>query len=88
MGMRAVVAEDRLPLRGTEKEFLRCIKRVREILKLEAVSSQGGLLKTQEEKLRKKDEALTDLAEATLYLPGDSNLRNKNMDVLELLPPP
>jgi len=76
------------PLRVTEKEFLRCVKRVREMLKLEALKSSGSLLKTQAEKLQRKDEALRELADAELYLPSDSGLREKNLHLLELLRSP
>lgn len=73
------------PLKVTEREFLRCVKRVREMLKLEALKSSGSLLKTQAEKLQRKEDALKELAESESYLPCDSSLREKNADLLELL---
>merc|ERR1719399_1809628 len=52
---------DARPLRITEKEFLRCSKRVREILKLEALQAGQQLDKSQRNKVEKKEEAIQDL---------------------------
>jgi len=73
------------PLRATEKEFLRCVKKVRETLRLEQLQASGRLLKTQEEKLQRKGEALRELAEAAAYLPCECNLRDRNADLLAML---
>lgn len=73
------------PLRATEKEFLKCVKRAREMLKLEELQAVGSLAKTQEEKLKKKDEAVKELADVLQYLPSDSDLLDKNRDLLRLL---
>uniref|UniRef100_A0A7S2FRQ3 ABC transporter domain-containing protein n=1 Tax=Alexandrium andersonii TaxID=327968 RepID=A0A7S2FRQ3_9DINO len=82
---RAAAAVDTPALRETEKEFLRCVKRVRETLKLEALRASGHLQKTQEEKLQRKAEAWRELSDAEAYLPQDSSLRAKNMDLLASL---
>jgi energy-coupling factor transporter ATP-binding protein EcfA2 len=75
------------PLRATEKEFLRCIKRMRDILKLEALQASGNLDTAQAKKLEKKDEAFQELASSAAYLPTDSDLFEKNADIKELLQP-
>lgn len=68
-----------------EKEFLKCAKRMREILRLQ---EQKALDKSQEEKVKRKEEALQELADALKYLPCDSELPEKNRDLLGLLPVP
>lgn len=78
--------ETKAPLRGAEKEFLQSVKRLREILKLEALGVSGQLQKTQEAKLQRKGEVLKELAEVVAYLPHDSDLGDRNADVLAMLP--
>jgi ABC-type Mn2+/Zn2+ transport system ATPase subunit len=73
------------PLRATEKEFLKCAKTVREILKLEALRSSSGIDKTQEKKLQKKEAAVSELASAAEFLPSDSDLLEKHEDIMRLL---
>jgi ABC-type Mn2+/Zn2+ transport system ATPase subunit len=73
------------PLRATEKEFLRCSKRVREILKLEALQASQQLDTAQAKKLEKKEEAIQDLLSSAQFLPGDSEMLAKNIDMKELL---
>lgn len=70
------------PLRAAEKEFLRCIKRVREMHKLEDLKASGHLSKLQDEKLQRKGEAVNELADVLQYLPSDSELRERNQDLL------
>jgi ATPase subunit of ABC transporter with duplicated ATPase domains len=73
------------PLRATEKEFLRCCKRAREILKLEALQPVQNLDKAQARKLQTKEEAIEELVNYAMYLPGDSDLLEKNADIKQLL---
>jgi ATPase subunit of ABC transporter with duplicated ATPase domains len=73
------------PLRATEKEFLRCAKKLREILKLEVLRADGGIDKAQEKKLQTRDETIQELAIAVNYLPVDSALPGKNADIMKLL---
>jgi ABC-type multidrug transport system ATPase subunit len=73
-------------LRATEKEFLKCSKRVRDILKLEALLEAGQKLdKARAKKLEKKEEAVQELVSSAKYLPGDSDMLEKNSDIKELL---
>jgi len=69
-----------------EKDFLKKAKLVRAILKLEA-DDTGKLDQKQKEKLEKKDVALQDLAVAEKDLPQESDLREKNNDLIALLRP-
>lgn len=78
-------ARDAGPLRATEKEFLRCTRRLREILKLEALKLGQQLDKAQAKKLDKKEEAVEELVSSANYLPADSDLLEKNPDMKELL---
>merc|ERR1712048_1531966 len=78
-------ARDKGPLRATEKEFLRCTKRVRDILKLEALQAGQELDKARSKKLEKKEEAMQELVSSAKYLPADSDLLDKNADMKELL---
>jgi ABC-type multidrug transport system ATPase subunit len=73
------------PLRTTEKEFLKCIKRVREILKLESLRDGCDLDKAQKKKMEKKAEAIEEMISYATYLPVDSDLLARNADVKELL---
>merc|ERR1712187_190972 len=74
------------PLRETEKEFLRCSKRAREILKLEESLKLGQSLdKARSHKLEKKEEAIQELVNSAKYLPGDSDLLEKNADIKEII---
>merc|ERR1711920_429988 len=70
------------PLLVSEKEFLKCAKRIREILKLEELKKTGQLNKSQENKWQTKADALGELIEALKYLPEDSGLREKNEDLI------
>lgn len=81
----ATPARDAGPLRATEKEFLRCSKRVREILKLEALQAVQELDKARAKKLDKKGEALQELMSSARYLPENSDVLEKNPDIKELL---
>merc|ERR1712216_413652 len=73
------------PLRVTEKEFLKCCKRVREIMKLEASPADQNRDKARTKKLEKKAEAIQELETSAQYLPGDSELLSKNADIVKLL---
>jgi len=81
----ATPARDAAPLRATEKEFLRCSKRVREILKLEALQAVQELDKARAAKLDKKGEAIQELMSSARYLPEDSDVLERNPDIKELL---
>jgi len=77
-------------LNSSEKSFLKAVKGFRAILKIEEQQREGKIKvdKTQLSKLEKKGEFLADLAEQERGLPLDSPLREKNKDVLSLLPAP
>merc|ERR1712190_632311 len=62
-------ARDVRPLRPSEKEFLKCCKRVREILKLEALQSKQGLDKAQVQKFATRAEAVQELVASAKYFP-------------------
>lgn len=65
----------------TEKDFLKVVKKVRAILK---IKETGAKDKIQEAKLETLGGVLEELAEAEQRLRGDSDLREKNNDVLTL----
>lgn len=66
----------------TEKNFLKACKLVREIQKL--VESQTVLEKNQLDKIAKKPEALQEVCTMLDHIPEDSDLRQKNEDVVEV----
>jgi hypothetical protein len=80
---RSSPQEQEMPLRATEKEFLRCVRRMRDMLKLEDLRAAGKLAKMQEQKLAKKDEAFKEFNDALERLPADSRLCERNMDLIE-----
>ena len=69
-----------------EKNFLKGVKAVREIVKLEEKAKSGANLEAgQRTKLAGKARALSTLAELGTLLAPASDLREKNADVLALL---
>jgi len=64
-----------------ERNFLKQVKKVRAILKIQAMTTRDA---GQETKLATLPEALKELAEETQKLGSDSDLREKNQDVLRL----
>merc|ERR1712151_140455 len=83
--MRSPVLEG--PLSTSEKDFLKCSKKVREILKLNEMKKSGPLDKSQEKKLERREEAFRDFAEALTYLPDGSAFRERNQDLIEFVSP-
>lgn len=73
-------------LTPTEKNFLKAVKDWRAVRKIEEMMATGEKLdKSQEEKLKKKDQFVNALVEQERALPLDSELREKNRDVIEFL---
>jgi len=68
-----------------EKEFLKVAKKVRAILRLKEQKAAGSLAANQEKKLDTWDEMLAELRETEQKLSKDSDLREKNTDVLAFL---
>jgi len=78
------VAEEILK-RQHEKTFLKCCKVVRDICKLEEQKAGGEKLNAnQEQKMNKKSAALKDVRDTLESLAGDSALRQKNEDVIQV----
>jgi len=74
-------------LTDEEKEFLKQIKKVREILKLEERASQGENLEAkQKEKLESKGKLLKEITSLAAKLPQTTELLDKNPDIADLLP--
>mmetsp|Transcript_15318 Transcript_15318/g.44302 ORF Transcript_15318/g.44302 Transcript_15318/m.44302 type:complete len:474 (+) Transcript_15318:144-1565(+) len=70
-----------------EKEFLKLVKKVRDIVKLEEKAAKGEALETlQQEKVASKEKVLKEVAAAAVKLPGETELFEKNADVIDLLP--
>jgi len=74
-------------LQDEEKEFLKLVKKVRDILKLEERAAKGDMLEAlQLEKIAAKDKVLKEVAHWAVKLPGETELFHKNADVCDLLP--
>eukprot|EP00931_Biecheleriopsis_adriatica_P073835 TRINITY_DN48049_c0_g1_i1.p1 TRINITY_DN48049_c0_g1~~TRINITY_DN48049_c0_g1_i1.p1 ORF type:complete len:487 (+),score=128.52 TRINITY_DN48049_c0_g1_i1:154-1614(+) len=71
-----------------EKEFLKLAKKLRDILKLEEKSANGEkLAQNQLDKLSSKTPLLKEVTALAVKLPGDTDVIEKNQDVMALLPP-
>merc|ERR1711974_212145 len=69
-------------LTNTEKLFLKAVKAVRQIEKLEETQAAGGNLdKGQKQKIQRKAEAWQELRDMAQLLPKDSDLKTKHKDL-------
>lgn len=70
-----------------EKEYLKLVKKIREILKLEERVDKGEVLEgLQQEKLSSKDKLLKEIVFLAGKLPGETEVLVKNPDITNLLP--
>mmetsp|Transcript_20012 Transcript_20012/g.46583 ORF Transcript_20012/g.46583 Transcript_20012/m.46583 type:complete len:475 (-) Transcript_20012:36-1460(-) len=74
-------------LSDEEKDFLKVSKKLREVLKLEEKQSQGETLEAKQlEKLGTKGALVSEVAAIIAKLPGQTDVLEKNADIVELLP--
>lgn len=70
-----------------EKEYMKLVKKIRDILKLEEKSANGEkLAQNQLDKISSKNGMLKEIAAVAIKLPGDTEALGKTQDILDLLP--
>lgn len=70
-----------------EKEFLKLVKKMRDILKLEEKVGKGEVLEgLQKDKVAAKDRTLQEIESMAKRLPGETEVLDKNPDIAGLLP--
>jgi WD40 repeat protein len=74
-------------LSDEEKEFLKIVKKIREIQKLQEKLDKGeNLLPNQLEKVNEKENLLKSISALAGKLPGNTEVLDKNQDIVDLLP--
>mmetsp|Transcript_45561 Transcript_45561/g.105664 ORF Transcript_45561/g.105664 Transcript_45561/m.105664 type:complete len:476 (-) Transcript_45561:41-1468(-) len=74
-------------LSDDEKEFLKVAKKLRDVLKLEERQSGGAALEVKQvEKLSTKPALIAEVAALIAKLPAQTDVLDKNSDIVELLP--
>lgn len=74
-------------LADEEKEFLKLSKKLREVLKLEERQAKGDALEqNQLDKISSKDKMMKEVASLAVKLPPQTEVFQKNEDIMDLLP--